>query len=411
MKLIARPLYLNQLKSVMNTPEIKIISGIRRSGKSKLMAAFAEYVKSIDPIANIVEIDLTKLRFEHLKEYHALNKFAEDNYKEGVSNFLMIDEVQLCKGFELAINSLHSEEKYDIYITGSNAFLLSSDLATLFTGRHIEIHVYPFSFKEFCIYHDINVDKIQEAFNIYIQIGGLSGAYPYTSWNDKEKYIRQVYETILIRDIVEKYKIANSTTLKKVSNYLMDSISNVSSSRNISNFLSANGEDSNHKTVGTYIDYLKNTFLFYESKRYDVRGKNYLQSLSKYYLVDTGIRVAMIGKRNMDWGRMLENIVFIELLRRGYDVYVGKLYQKEIDFVAMKGDEKLYLQVSDDISNEDTFKREVESLLKIRDAYPKILLARTRNEETDYEGIRIIDIASWLHDCDSSIYPASRNFK
>lgn len=176
----------------------------------------------------------------------------------------------------------------------------------------------------------------------------------------------------------------------------MDNVSNISSSRNISNILVANGTETNYKTVGSYIDHLCHAFVFYEARRYDVRGKTYLQSLSKYYLADTGIRFAVLGKRNMDWGRMLENIVFIELLRRGYDVYVGKLYQKEIDFVAMKGNEKLYIQVSDDISGEDTFRREVEPLLQIRDAYPKILLARTRHEESDYEGISIIDIPRWL---------------
>ena len=237
---------------------------------------------------------------------------------------------------------------------------------------------------------------MQEAFTDYIQTGGLSGAYPYSRTEDREKYIRDVYETILIRDLVEKYKLGNPTMMKRVSHYLMDNISNISSSRNISNALTNDGTLTNHMTVGNYINYLCNAFAFYEAKRYDVKGKTYLQSLSKYYLADTGIRFAELGKRNMDWGRMLENIVFIELLRRGYEVYVGKLYQKEIDFVAMKGGEKLYIQVSDDISAETTFKREVEPLLKIRDAYPKLLLARTRNEETDYEGIRIVDIPQWL---------------
>ncbi len=397
MKLIDRTKYIKQLKSVINTPEIKIITGIRRAGKSKLMAAFAQYIKSVDAEANIIEIDLTKIKYEQLKEYHALNDYVEANYKAGVANYLLIDEVQLCQGFELAVNSLHSEEKYDIYLTGSNAFLLSSDLATLFTGRHIEIHVYPFSFKEYCVYYDIDTDAIQNAFNEYLQVGGLSGAYTYSMTADKMKYIRDVYGTILIRDLVDKYGIANPAMLKRVSNYLMDSVSNISSTRNITNVLSANGDEANHKTVGTYIEHLCNAFLFYEAKRYDVRGKTYLQSLSKYYLADTGIRFAVLGKRNMDWGRMLENIVFIELLRRGYEVYVGKLYQKEIDFVALRGSEKIYIQVSDDISNSDTFRREVEPLLKIRDAYPKILLARTRNDETDYEGIRIIDLPRWLH--------------
>ena len=396
MRLISRPHYINQLSGVMNTPDIKIVTGIRRSGKSKLLSAFADYIRQIDSAANIIEIDLTKLRFEKLKEYLALNEYVEKQYKEGVNNYLMIDEVQLCGGFELTINSLHSEEKYDIYLTGSNAFLLSSDLATLFTGRHIEIHVFPFSFKEYCTYFEIADSNMQEAFTDYIQTGGLSGAYPYSRTEDREKYIRDVYETILIRDLVEKYKLGNPTMMKRVSHYLMDNISNISSSRNISNALTNDGTLTNHMTVGNYINYLCNAFAFYEAKRYDVKGKTYLQSLSKYYLADTGIRFAELGKRNMDWGRMLENIVFIELLRRGYEVYVGKLYQKEIDFVAMKGGEKIYIQVSDDISAETTFKREVEPLLQIRDAYPKLLLARTRNEETDYEGIRIVDIPQWL---------------
>ena len=396
MRLISRPHYINQLSGVMNTPDIKIVTGIRRSGKSKLLSAFADYIRQIDSTANIIEIDLTKLRFEKLKEYLALNEYVEKQYKEGVNNYLMIDEVQLCGGFELTINSLHSEEKYDIYLTGSNAFLLSSDLATLFTGRHIEIHVFPFSFKEYCTYFEIAESNMQEAFTDYIQIGGLSGAYPYSRTSDREKYIRDVYETILIRDLVEKYKLGNPTMMKRMSHYLMDNIGNISSSRNISNALTSDGTLTNHMTVGNYINYLCNAFVFYEAKRYDVKGKTYLQSLSKYYLADTGIRFAELGKRNMDWGRMLENIVFIELLRRGYDVYVGKLYQKEIDFVAMKGSEKIYIQVSDDISAETTFNREVEPLLKIRDAYPKLLLARTRNEETDYEGIRIVDIPRWL---------------
>lgn len=396
MKLIGRPHYLNQLLGVMNTPDIKIVTGIRRSGKSKLLRAFAKYIHQIDSTANIIEIDLTKLRFEKLKEYHTLNEYAEEKYVEGVCNYLMIDEVQLCEGFELVINSLHSEEKYDIYLTGSNAFLLSSDLATLFTGRHIEIHVFPFSFKEYCTYFETAASDLQEAFTDYIQTGGMSGAYPYSRPADREKYIRDVYETILIRDLVEKYKLGYPTIMKRVSQYLMDNISNISSSRNTSNALANDGAETNHMTVGNYLNYLCNSFVFYEAKRYDVKGKTYLQSLSKYYLADTGIRFAELGKRNMDWGRMMENIVFIELLRRGYEVYVGKLYNKEIDFVAMKGGEKIYIQVCDDITSQETFNREVSPLLHIRDAYPKLLLARTRNEETDYEGIRVVDIPRWL---------------
>lgn len=395
MKLIDRPLYLSQLAQTMNTPDIKIITGIRRCGKSKLLAAFLKHITEVDSSANIIYIDLTKIKFEHLKEYHALNDYIEQNYRDGVNNYLMIDEVQLCSGFELTINSLHSDEKYDIYLTGSNAFLLSSDLATLFTGRHLEIHVFPFSFKEYCSYFDIT-DDYDKHLDRYIKLGGLSGSYTYQNDSDKEKYIREVYDTILIRDLVEKYRLGNATVLMKVAEYMMDNVSNISSSRNISNVLTTDGTETNHKTVGNYIEHLCNAFVFYEARRYDVKGKTYLQSLSKYYLVDSGIRFAVLGKRNMDWGRILENIVFIELLRRGYRVYVGKLYQKEIDFVAMKGNEKIYIQVSDDISAEATFTREIEPLLQIRDAYPKMLLARTHHEKSDYEGVSIIDIPRWL---------------
>lgn len=395
MKLIDRPLYLRQLDDLMNTPDIKIITGIRRSGKSKLLGAFSKHILQRDASANIISIDLTKIKFEHLKDYHALNDYIETNYREGVNNYLMIDEVQLCPDFEIAVNSLHSEEKYDMYLTGSNAFLLSSDLATLFTGRYMEIHVYPFSFKEYCTYFEVDKD-FDEHFDRYIRLGGLSGSYPYKNDSDKGKYIREVYDTILIRDLVEKYRLGSSTVLKKVSEYLMDHVSNISSSRNISNALVAAGTETNYRTIGSYVEHLCQAFVFYEARRYDVRGKTYLQSLSKYYLADTGIRFAVLGKRNMDWGRMLENIVYLELLRRGYEVYVGKLYQKEIDFVAMKGGEKIYIQVSDNIADEGTFRREVEPLLQIRDAYPKMLLARTRHEDSDYEGISIIDIPRWL---------------
>lgn len=395
MKLIDRPLYLNELKRIMNTPEIKVITGVRRSGKSKLLAAFTKYVQEVDAEANIITIDFTKLQFESLREYHALNDYVEAHYRDGVNNYLMIDEVQLCPNFEIAVNSLHSEEKYDIYITGSNAFLLSSDLATLFTGRHIDIHVYPFSFKEYCDYFN-TTENLQDKFDKYVMLGGFAGSYSYNDDSDKAKYIQDVYETILIRDLVDRYRLNSPAVLKRVSDYLMDNVGNISSARNISNAMQTNGDNTNHITIGNYISYLCNAFVFYEAKRYDVKGKNYLQSLSKYYLVDAGMRIAELGKRNLDWGRMYENIVFIELLRRGYNVYVGKLYQKEIDFVAMRGSEKIYIQVSDDITGKETFEREVSPLLQIKDAYPKYLLARTRHDETDYEGVRIIDIASWL---------------
>lgn len=395
MKLIERPLYLDRLKKLQNTPDIKIITGIRRSGKSKLMQAFIHFIEKNDHNANIISIDYTKLCFEMLKEYHALNDYVERNTNPMCTNYLFIDEVQMCPNFEIAINSLHSTEKYDIYLTGSNAFLLSSDLVTLFTGRHIEIPIYPFSFKEFCDYFQ-PVANIQEQFNLYVTEGGLAGSYSYKENTDKENYIREVYNTILTRDLTDKYKISDTNALAHLSEYLMDNVSNITSPNNIAGTLTSSKIPTTHVTIRRYLNYLCNAFVFYKATRYDIRGKKYLESLNKYYLADTGMRYAMLGIRNMDWGRMYENIVYLEFLRRGYQVYVGKLYQKEVDFVVMRSNEKAYIQVSDNISDKNTFQRETESLLKIQDAYPKIIIARTRHEEYDFQGIRILDIVDWL---------------
>ena len=396
MKLIDRPLYINRLKRINGSPDIKIITGIRRCGKSRLLQAFVKYIQSTENDANIIFIDYARLENESLREYHALHQYVLEHHQQGKSNYLMIDEVQMCPNFETAINSLHSSEQFDIYLTGSNAFLLSADLATLFTGRHIEIPVLPFSFKEYCVYHNVPSNDIQTMFDKYVTEGGLSGSYVYTDASDKENYIKEVYSTILTRDLTEKYNLTDVHALIQVANYLMDNIGNITSPNNVSGGLTANSTSTSHVTVRRYIQYLCNAFVFYKVDRYDIRGRKYLESLNKYYLSDTGIRFAMLGKRNMDWGRVYENIVFLELKRRGYEVYVGKLYQKEVDFVIVRGNEKAYVQVSDNIAENTTFEREVSPLLSIKDAYPKLLIARTRHEEYDYQGIKIFDIAHWL---------------
>lgn len=395
MKLIKRTLYLDKLNELKGTPDIKVITGIRRSGKSKLMQAFVESIKESEDDANIIFIDYTKLEFEFLKDYHKLNDFVESKRRNNVNNYLMIDEVQLCPDFEIAINSLHSSEGYDIYITGSNAFLLSTDLATLFTGRQIEIHVFPFSFREYCEYYS-SKDILQDSFDKYVLEGGLSGSYLYNNSANKEEYLKEVFNTIVTRDLIEKYNISDYRILQNMAEYLMDNISNISSPNNIANILTSNKVSISHVTTSRYINFLCNAFLFYKADRYDIRGKKYLESLNKYYLVDTGIRYAILGKRNVDWGRVYENIVYIELLRRNYRVYIGKLYQKEVDFVAMKSNEKMYIQVCDNITDENTFSRETTPLLQIHDAYPKIIIARTKHDDYDYQGIKILDIANWL---------------
>ena len=310
---------------------------------------------------------------------------------------MFVDEVQLCDGFEKAINSLHSQNILDIYITGSNAFLLSSDLATLFTGRTYTVEVFPFSFMEFLDYFDYK--GIDEDFEEYVMTGGFAGSYLYKTVEEKYDYIKKdVYETIVTRDLVQKYKIRNKEVLNGLVAYMIDNISNLMSSNNVTHYLRENNYSITHKTIGNYINYLCNAFVFYRAKRYDLRGKKYLATENKFYVCDHSIKYAVLGTRNIDYGRMYENIVYIELLRRGYDVYIGKLYKKEIDFVATKRSEQVYIQVSSYIEDEQVLKREAAPLLSIKDAYPKIIIARTHHDEYTYKGIKIVDIANWLVD-------------
>ncbi len=396
MKLIARERYLEKLIHVIGTPDIKVITGVRRSGKSKLLESFGRYIVQNVPNHNIIQINFNLPEYEHLQEYRPLYDYINAQYIPDKENFVFIDEVQMCTDFEKAINGLHASEKFDIYITGSNAFLLSSDLATLFTGRTFEIKVFPFSFEEYIKY--FGYSNQYAAVDKYIIEGGMAGSYLYKDQEAKFDYIADVFNTLIVRDIRRKYKIRNMQLMDRLVDFLMDNISNLTSPRNITNTFSGLKEKVNHVTISAYMQYLCNAFAFYKVRRYDIKGKKYLSSNDKYYLSDHTFRYARLGTKNMDYGRILENVVAIELLRRGYEVYVGVLYKKEIDFVAIKRSEKLYIQVSDNISDEKTFAREVSPLLQIKDAYPKMVIARTRHDEYQYEGIKIIDIANWLLD-------------
>jgi len=395
MKLIKRDEYLNKLIDVMGTPDIKVITGVRRSGKSKLMEAFKDYLETSVEDSNIIHINYNLPEYEDIAEYKELYRYVNDRFKPDCTNYVLIDEVQMCKGFEKAINGMHASEKFDIYITGSNAFLLSSDLATLFTGRTFEIRMFPFSFEEYIRYYDAE-ERIYDAFDEYLENGGMPGSYLYKNIEDRYTYLEEVFNTLILRDIRDKYKIRNVDLMDRITDFMMDNVSNLSSARSVADSLASSKDKINHKTVGQYIQYLCNAFLFYRIRRYDIRGKKYLSTNDKYYLVDTGFRYAKLGTKNMDYGRVVENIVAIDLLRRGYEVYVGVLYKKEIDFVAVKRDKKIYIQVSDYIGDSKTFEREVAPLLEIKDAYPKMVLARTRHKPYDYEGISVMDVADWL---------------
>ena len=269
MKIITRAKYLDRIIALNGTPDIKIITGIRRSGKSKLMQTYIEYLKRNFENINIIFIDFMDLAFEEIKEYHALHTYVEEHNQAGKTNYLFVDEVQMCPKFELAINSLYSKGKYDIYVTGSNAFLLSADLATLFTGRYIEIHVFPFSFQEYCQYYDDISDK-DKLFDEYAIKGGLAGSYAYRTEKDRTNYIKEVYETIVTRDLVQKYTLPDTLVLQRLSEFLMDNISNLTSPNKVSQLLTANETPTNHVTIGKYVKYLCNAFVFYDIKRYDI---------------------------------------------------------------------------------------------------------------------------------------------
>ena len=396
MKIIERSTYLKRLIRLQGTPDIKIITGLRRSGKSELLRSYMQWLRKNVKSLNIIYIDFADLKYEGLKSYKSLYDYIEEAYQTETLNVVMVDEVQLCKQFELAINSLYNSRKYDIYITGSNAFLLSSDLSTLFTGRFIEIPVFPFSLSEYCTYYDFKKADTQILQN-YLMEGGLAGAYIYRDKEDQVSYIKDVYQSVIKRDLLDKYGIKEEALLDSLTDYLMDNVSNLTSASKISTFFKQNGCETNHITIGNYIKYLCSAYMFYKVKRYDIRGKKYLETSDKYYLSDLGFRYAILGSRNMDYGRAYENLVALELMRRGYDIYVGKLYQKEIDFVAMKQSEKIYIQVSDNISEQITLARELAPLQSIKDSYPKILIANTGHEEYDIDGIKILNLSDWMH--------------
>ena len=394
MKILERKNFLQKLINSINTPDIKVITGIRRSGKSKLLEVFIEYLKRNIPNANIIHINYNLFQFSTLKNAAGLNEYVENLYSPEKENFLLIDEVQLCKDFEQAINSFHASEKFHIYITGSNAFLLSNDLATLFTGRTFSVEVFPFSFKEFVSYFECQ--DLQQAFDRFAMEGGMSGSYLYESIDDKYNYLNEVFETLIVRDIQQKYRIKNVSLLDTLNDFFVDNISSEVSARSVANTLTSKGSKTDDKTISSYIKYLCASFAFYKIRRYDIKGKKYLASQDKYYLADHSFKYAKHGTKNLDYGKIYENIVCTELLRRGYEVYTGVLYKKEIDFVVIKRDEKIYIQVSDDISRPETMERETAPLFSIKDAYPKMIIARTKHPLYQYEGIAVWDIAEWL---------------
>lgn len=394
MKLINRETYLRQLIDTLESPDIKVITGIRRSGKSKLLDLFSKHIKKAFTNSNIISIDYNLDKFSGLLNYKSLLDYVKSKYQKQKVNFLFIDEIQMCQNFEKAIISLYTEEKYKIYITGSNAFLSSNELSTLFTGRTFSIEILPFSYSEFLKYY--NFKNSYDIFEKYIEEGGLSGSYLYKTTKQKYDYIKEIINVLLLKDIIKKYKIRNETLFTDIFLYLVNNISNITSANNIAEYCTSNNRKIDHKTVNNYINYLCNAYAFYKIKRYDIRGKKYLKSNEKYYLADHAIRYALLGTKELDRGRLIENIVALELLRRYDEIYVGILYKTEIDFVVINRDEKVYIKVCDNISSNSTLERELSPLLKIKDGYKKVILANTQQPKYSIDGISIIDISRWL---------------
>lgn len=395
--MINREEYLNELIRWKDKDLIKVVTGIRRCGKSTLFDLFIDYLKTSGVKSNqIIYINLedADYDFKDYKElYHFINEkiISEDNF------YVFLDEVQNVPGFQRAVDSLYIKKNVDVYITGSNAYLLSGELATLLSGRYIEIKMLPLSFKEYISAFDNN--NYQQLFLDYMRNGGMPGNINIlkSNVNDLDKYLDGIFSTIVYKDIMARNNITDKLLLESVIKYIFDSIGSPVSIKKISDTLTSKGISTSNHTVENYITALLESFLVYKAERFDVKGKNLLARDYKYYVVDSGLRSYLLGKKaDSDMGHILENIVYLELLRRGYKVYVGKVDDLEVDFVAENRDGLRYYQVALTVRDEKVLERELRSLQKTGDHYPKTLLTLDMDLETDYDGIRKVNVVDWL---------------
>lgn len=398
-----RHIYLEKIAPFINKPIIKVITGMRRSGKSCFLeqiqdSLLQEGVKK----ENIISINMELLTFEFIKNYQDLNDYVlECTPKDSNASryYLFIDEVQEIEAWEKAVLSLYSSGHYDIFITGSNAHLLSSELATLISGRYIEFPIYPLCFKEF-VEFDYHQGTLEEQFQTYIKFGGLPGIQPLlTLENETFQYINAIYNTILLKDIVKRYNIRNVSTLQSISHFLFDNIGSTFSAKKIADYLKGQRINLSVETVQNYTHYLENAFLIHKVTRFDIKGKKNLEISEKYFLNDVGIRHARLGFKTMDISHLLENVIYLDLIRRGYTVNIGKVGSKEVDFVASKPNKRFYIQVAYLIESEKIKQREISAFDGIQDAYPRILLSMDTIKVSDnINGIRHFYILDFLLD-------------
>ena len=401
--MIIRENYLKKMIDAKDTEFIKVITGVRRSGKSTLLLMFKDYlINNGIKEDNIIYINFESAEFNDIKDYKYLYKYIKKKIKKG-RVYLLLDEIQNVKSWEKAINSFKVDFDIDIYITGSNAYLLSSELSTLLSGRYIEIKMYPLSFKEFLKFNNYDNTNLDDKFNEYLKYGGLP-AITLIKDNDELvlSYLNGIYNTIVKKDIVDRNNIKDVALLENIIKYLATNIGSSVSAKKISDFLNSNKitEKSNHQTIDNYLSMLEKSFIVYKANRTDVRNKSLLKTLGKYYISDTGIRNIILGFRNINEGHLLENVVYLELLRRGYSVNIGKSGDFEVDFVAENPNDIKYYQVAQTLANEEVKEREIRSLESISDNYEKIILTMDKTINKDYNGIKVMNIIDWLLNSD-----------
>lgn len=399
--MIIRENYLKKMIDVKDRDFIKIITGMKRIGKSTLLLMFRDYLLANGvKEENIVHINFESAKYDDIKDYKDLYKYIEDKVKDE-KIYLLLDEIQSVSSWEKAINSFKVDFNMDIYITGSNAYLLSSELSTLLSGRYIEIKMYPLSFKEFLVFNNYDENNLEEKFNEYLKYGGLP-AITLIKGNDELilSYLNDIYNTIVKKDIIDRNNIKDVALLENIIKYLFNNVGSPISSNKISDYLNSNKvvQKSNHQTIDNYLNMLEKSYIIYKADRTDVKSKSLLKTLGKYYVSDSGIRNIILGFRNINEGHLLENIVYLELLRRGYRVNIGKIGDYEAHFVAENPHTIRYYQVAQSISDEDVRAREIRSLENIPDNYEKIILSMDKSINNDYNGIKVRNIISWLLD-------------
>lgn len=397
-----RDLYLNQLIQFKDKPLVKVITGIRRCGKSTLLSLFEMYLQSCGvPEDHVIRMNFESFEFDEIRKYTHLYAYIKGKMTcLDEKYYILLDEVQQVESWEKVINSFLVDSNVDIYITGSNAYLLSSELSTLLSGRYAEIKMLPLSFKEYLDFTNFaKGDNIDIVFNDYLEFGGLPTVVELKGHPDTiAPFLNGIYNTVIMKDVVQRNHVRDAALLESVLKFIAANIGSIVSTKKISDYLTSSGRKTTSDTIDNYLKMLEQAFIIYRANRYDLKGKLFLKTLEKYYVVDIGIRNQLTGLRNTDYGHVLENIVYLELLRRGYDVAIGKVGSLEVDFIATKFDTKIYYQVSASIMDEETRERELKPLQSINDYYARIILTMDRSLYSDFDGIKIVNILDFLLD-------------